>query len=75
MVPILQFHGSSSFGDKFTRSIILNWGTWPYEDHMKGMLCLHAIVRTSFVHFPSFFRVVGEGRGGKTQSGFAGESL
>eukprot|EP00708_Paratrimastix_pyriformis_P002202 GAFH01000943.1.p1 GENE.GAFH01000943.1~~GAFH01000943.1.p1 ORF type:complete len:721 (-),score=312.46 GAFH01000943.1:130-2259(-) len=36
-VLAINFHGSSSFGDAFTRAIIRNWGTAPYEDHMKGL--------------------------------------
>lgn len=33
----VNFHGSSSFGDSFTRSIRLNWGGAPFDDLMLGL--------------------------------------
>ncbi|KAK2956602.1 putative Dipeptidyl-peptidase [Blattamonas nauphoetae] len=32
-----DFHGSDSFSQDFTDSIIGRWGTWPYEDILKGV--------------------------------------
>ncbi|PVV03025.1 hypothetical protein BB560_002501 [Smittium megazygosporum] len=37
VVVIINFHGGNSYGQKFTDSIQHNWGTYPYEDIMKGL--------------------------------------
>ncbi|PVU88527.1 hypothetical protein BB561_005801 [Smittium simulii] len=34
---IINFHGGNAYGQEFTDSITNNWGTYPYEDIMKGM--------------------------------------
>ncbi|KAJ2682799.1 Dipeptidyl-peptidase 5 [Coemansia spiralis] len=44
---IINFHGSSSYGQKFTDSIHQQWGGYPYEDLMKGLD--HVISTYSFV--------------------------
>lgn len=36
-VVIVNFHGSTGFGQKFTDSISGDWGGKPYEDLMKGL--------------------------------------
>ena len=36
-VVSIDFHGSTSYGQKFTDSIHKNWGGWPLEDLQKGM--------------------------------------
>lgn len=33
----INFHGSTSFGNNFTRSIIGDWGGAPYQDLMMGL--------------------------------------
>ncbi|KAK2948913.1 putative Dipeptidyl-peptidase [Blattamonas nauphoetae] len=33
----INFHGSDSYGQEFTDSILGRWGSWPFEDHMKGI--------------------------------------
>ncbi|PVU92069.1 hypothetical protein BB559_003846 [Furculomyces boomerangus] len=37
VVVIINFHGGDAYGQKFTDSIKRNWGTYPYEDLMKGL--------------------------------------
>jgi dipeptidyl aminopeptidase/acylaminoacyl peptidase len=32
LVALVNFHGSTGFGDKYTRSILGRWGDQPYED-------------------------------------------
>ena len=34
---VINFHGSTSFGHDFTRSISKNWGGLPFDDIMKGV--------------------------------------
>jgi dipeptidyl aminopeptidase/acylaminoacyl peptidase len=36
-VAMINFHGSTTYGQNFTNSISKNWGTYPYEDLMKGL--------------------------------------
>jgi len=36
VVALVHFHGSSSFGQEFTKSILGRWGDQPYEDVMKA---------------------------------------
>jgi len=33
---MIDFHGSTGYGQKFTNSILGNWGSYPFEDIMKG---------------------------------------
>ncbi|KAJ2755255.1 dipeptidylpeptidase [Coemansia pectinata] len=44
---IINFHGSSSYGQNFTDSIRQQWGGYPYEDLMKGLD--HVISTYAFV--------------------------
>ncbi|KAJ2438399.1 dipeptidylpeptidase, partial [Coemansia sp. RSA 2424] len=34
---VINFHGSSSYGQNFTDSIRMQWGGYPYEDLMRGL--------------------------------------
>jgi dipeptidyl aminopeptidase/acylaminoacyl peptidase len=36
-VGIVNFHGSNTYGQNFTKSILRNWGSYPFEDLMKGL--------------------------------------
>ncbi|KAK9723084.1 Dipeptidyl-peptidase 5 [Basidiobolus ranarum] len=33
----INFHGSDGYGQKFSDSVLKNWGSLPYEDLMKGL--------------------------------------
>ncbi|OMJ13980.1 Dipeptidyl-peptidase 5 [Smittium culicis] len=37
IVVIVNFHGGDAYGQKFTDSILRNWGSYPYEDLMTGL--------------------------------------
>jgi dipeptidyl aminopeptidase/acylaminoacyl peptidase len=37
VVAMVNFHGSTGYGQDFTDSISQNWGGYPYEDLMKGL--------------------------------------
>ncbi|PVU88792.1 hypothetical protein BB559_005392, partial [Furculomyces boomerangus] len=37
VVVIINFHGGSAYGQNFTDSITRNWGSYPFEDLMKGL--------------------------------------
>ncbi|KAJ3182359.1 hypothetical protein HDU87_008522 [Geranomyces variabilis] len=37
VVVTVNFHGSTGYGAKFTRSILKHWGDRPYRDLMKGL--------------------------------------
>jgi dipeptidyl aminopeptidase/acylaminoacyl peptidase len=37
VVAMVNFHGSTGYGQEFTDSISRNWGGYPYEDLMKGV--------------------------------------
>ena len=37
VVVMINFHGSTGYGQKFTDSISTEWGSYPYEDLMKGL--------------------------------------
>ncbi len=37
VVAMVNFHGSTGYGQKFTDSISRHWGDYPYEDVMKGL--------------------------------------
>ncbi|PVU97490.1 hypothetical protein BB561_000524 [Smittium simulii] len=37
IIIIINFHGGNAYGQKFTNSIINNWGTYPYYDLMTGL--------------------------------------
>ncbi|PVZ99519.1 hypothetical protein BB558_004543 [Smittium angustum] len=37
LVLIINFHGSDSYNKGFTDSVVRNWGSYPYEDLMKGL--------------------------------------
>ncbi|PWA00947.1 hypothetical protein BB558_002973 [Smittium angustum] len=37
LVLIINFHGSDSYNKDFTDSVVRNWGSYPYEDLMKGL--------------------------------------
>lgn len=37
VVAVVNFHGSPGWGQKFTNSISMHWGDYPYEDLMKGL--------------------------------------
>lgn len=37
VVAMVNFHGSTGYGQKFTDSISQHWGDYPYEDVMKGL--------------------------------------
>lgn len=36
-VAMINFHGSTGYGQEFTDSISQHWGDYPYEDTMKGL--------------------------------------
>jgi dipeptidyl aminopeptidase/acylaminoacyl peptidase len=42
VVGLVNFHGSTGYGQAFTNSISRNWGGAPYEDLMKGLDALAA---------------------------------
>ncbi|KAJ2468287.1 dipeptidylpeptidase [Coemansia sp. RSA 2322] len=44
---VINFHGSSSYGQGFTDSIAKQWGGYPYEDLMKGLD--HVLSKYSFI--------------------------
>ncbi|MET1253728.1 prolyl oligopeptidase family serine peptidase [Aliikangiella maris] len=44
---MIDFHGSTGYGQKFTDSISQNWGSRPFEDLQKGLK--HAIEKYSFI--------------------------
>ncbi|KAJ2900905.1 dipeptidylpeptidase [Coemansia aciculifera] len=47
---VINFHGSSSYGQNFTDSIRMQWGGYPYEDLMKGLdyvISSHEFIDTS----------------------------
>ncbi|OLY84652.1 Dipeptidyl-peptidase 5 [Smittium mucronatum] len=37
LLVIVNFHGGDAYGQKFTDSILKNWGSYPYEDLMTGL--------------------------------------
>ncbi|RPI25282.1 MAG: S9 family peptidase [Acidobacteria bacterium] len=37
VVAMVNFHGSTGYGQEFTDSISSHWGDYPYEDLMKGL--------------------------------------
>jgi len=37
VVAAVNFHGSNGYGQNFTDSINQNWGSYPFEDLMKGL--------------------------------------
>jgi len=37
VVAVVNFHGSTGYGQEFTNSISRHWGDYPYEDLMKGL--------------------------------------
>jgi dipeptidyl aminopeptidase/acylaminoacyl peptidase len=37
VVAMVNFHGSTGYGQKFTDAISRHWGDYPYEDLMKGL--------------------------------------
>jgi len=37
VVALVNFHGSTGYGQPFTNSISQHWGDYPYEDLMKGL--------------------------------------
>ena len=37
LVAMVNFHGSSGYGQQFTNSISKHWGDYPFEDLMKGL--------------------------------------
>lgn len=37
IVAMVNFHGSTGYGQEFTDSISQHWGDYPYEDIMKGL--------------------------------------
>lgn len=37
VVAMVNFHGSTGYGQQFTDSISRHWGDYPYEDLMKGL--------------------------------------
>jgi dipeptidyl aminopeptidase/acylaminoacyl peptidase len=37
VVAMVNFHGSTGYGQKFTDAISRHWGDYPYEDVMKGL--------------------------------------
>ncbi len=47
VVAMVNFHGSTGYGQKFTDSISRHWGDYPYEDLMKGLD--HVLANYSFV--------------------------
>ena len=36
-VVMINFHGSTGYGQEFTNSISKEWGSYPYQDLMKGL--------------------------------------
>ncbi|MBA2628154.1 MAG: S9 family peptidase, partial [Gemmatimonadales bacterium] len=42
LVAAVNFHGSTGYGTRFTKSISRNWGGAPYDDLMKGLDVLSA---------------------------------
>jgi len=46
-VVMIDFHGSTGYGQKFTDSITQNWGNRPLEDLQKGLS--HALKKYSFI--------------------------
>ncbi len=42
VVSMINFHGSTGYGQKFTDSISGDWGGKPYEDIMKGLDHIHS---------------------------------
>ncbi len=42
VVAMVNFHGSTGYGQDFTDSISRHWGDYPYEDLMKGLDYLEA---------------------------------
>ncbi len=47
VVAMVNFHGSTGYGQKFTDSITQHWGDYPYEDVMKGLD--HVLQTYSFI--------------------------
>ncbi|KAI9292752.1 S9C family peptidase [Neoconidiobolus thromboides FSU 785] len=47
VVVAINFHGSPGWGNKFTQSILQNWGSYPFEDLMKGLD--YALAKYSFL--------------------------
>ncbi|KAJ3170577.1 hypothetical protein HDU88_008478 [Geranomyces variabilis] len=47
VVVTVNFHGSTGYGAKFTRSILKHWGDRPYRDLMKGLT--HVLKTYSYV--------------------------
>jgi len=41
VVAMINFHGSTGYGQRFTDSISGDWGGKPYQDIMKGLATLH----------------------------------
>jgi len=37
VVVMINFHGSSGYGQQFCDDVTKHWGDWPYEDVMKGV--------------------------------------
>ena len=46
VVAVVNFHGSTGYGQKFTDAISQHWGDYPYDDLMKG---LDAVARLPYV--------------------------
>ncbi len=47
VVVMINFHGSSGYGQQFCDDVTQHWGDWPYEDVMKGVD--HAVATYPFV--------------------------
>ena len=47
VVVMINFHGSSGYGQQFCDDVTQHWGDWPYEDIMKGVD--HAVATFPFV--------------------------
>ena len=47
VVAMVNFHGSTGYGQDFTDSISQHWGDYPYEDVMKGLE--HLVSNYSFI--------------------------
>jgi len=47
VVAMVNFHGSTGYGQDFTDSISQHWGDYPYEDIMKGLD--HLVSNYSFI--------------------------
>lgn len=47
VVVMINFHGSSGYGQEFCDDVTQHWGDWPYEDIMKGLD--HVVATYDFV--------------------------